>query len=342
MNQPCNMTASQVTACCARLGKDPLLVQGAGGNVSWKEGEVLWVKASGTWLARAEEEAVFIPVDLAHVRSEIAAGNFAVSPKVLGDSTLRPSIETLMHALMPHRIVVHLHVIELLANLVRERCDISAIALPEEVKPVVVVDYFKPGAELARAIHDGVANAPSASIIFLKNHGVVIGAEQIEQVDHLLTILIETMKTTPMAAAVTPDVAALPETAHGDYIPLADADVHRLARDPALVNRLSADWALYPDHVVFLGPKPFVFASWAALNDFAASEPLPELVFIRDQGVFVHPAFSLAKQLQLRCYFDVLVRQKPDEKLRTLSGEQIAELLNWDAEQYRMSLSVKS
>ena len=29
---------------CQSLGRDPLLVQGAGGNVSWKDGEVLWVK----------------------------------------------------------------------------------------------------------------------------------------------------------------------------------------------------------------------------------------------------------------------------------------------------------
>lgn len=342
MNPSDQMTAMRVKACCARLGKDPLLVQGAGGNVSWKEGNVLWVKASGTWLARAEQEEIFIPVDLAHVRTEIATGNFSVSPKVLGGSTLRPSIETLMHALLPHRIVVHLHVVELIANLVRERWGSNTVTLPEALMPAVVVEYFKPGAELARAIHDGLAKEPAANIIFLKNHGVVIGAEDTEQVDVLLTALIQSMKITPAVIAPPSASGRLPESANSNYIPLADVEVHQLALHPDLINRLSIDWGLYPDHVVFLGPKPFIFDSWEALSEHPASEPLPELVFIRDKGVFVDASFSLAKQLQLRCYFDVMVRQAPNEKLRSLSDDQIAELLDWDAEKYRMSLSVKS
>lgn len=32
----------------ARLGRDPLLVQGPGGNISLKRDDVMWVKASGT------------------------------------------------------------------------------------------------------------------------------------------------------------------------------------------------------------------------------------------------------------------------------------------------------
>lgn len=339
MIQPDGKTASQVKACCARLGKDPLLVQGAGGNVSWKEGDVLWVKASGTWLARAEQEEIFIPVDLAHVRQEIAAGNFSVTPVVLGDSTLRPSIETLMHALMPQPIVVHLHVVEILANLVRERCDISAAALPEVVLPLAVVDYFKPGAELAKEIHAALAKEPSARVLFLKNHGVVIGVENTGQVEPLLTALIEAMKIAPVAvspAAVSPAISQ-----HSELVPVADKEIHQLACNPTLFNRLSADWALYPDHVVFLGARPFIFDSWQALNDYTMSAPVPELVFIRDAGVFVSASFSEAKHLQLRCYLDVMVRQDVDQQLSSLSGDKIAELLNWDAEQYRMSLSVK-
>ena len=43
----------EVTDYCAHIGADPLLVQGAGGNVSWKEDGTLWIKASGKWLAGA-------------------------------------------------------------------------------------------------------------------------------------------------------------------------------------------------------------------------------------------------------------------------------------------------
>jgi len=51
--------ARSVKEFCGRIGKDRLLVQGAGGNVSWKDGNTLWIKASGKWLAHAETEEIF-------------------------------------------------------------------------------------------------------------------------------------------------------------------------------------------------------------------------------------------------------------------------------------------
>jgi rhamnose utilization protein RhaD (predicted bifunctional aldolase and dehydrogenase) len=66
---------------CAHIGADPMLVQGAGGNVSWKDGETLWVKASGAWLADAARKEIFVPVDLTHLQQAIASGDFYVSPR---------------------------------------------------------------------------------------------------------------------------------------------------------------------------------------------------------------------------------------------------------------------
>src|SRR5690348_5482698 len=104
---------------CARIGRDPLLVQGAGGNVSWKDGDTLWVKASGTWLAEATQKDIFVPVDLRQLRTATARGDFSVVPVPIRATILRPSIETLLHSLMSHRIVVHLHAVDVLAHLVR-------------------------------------------------------------------------------------------------------------------------------------------------------------------------------------------------------------------------------
>lgn len=41
----------------ARIGRDPLLVQACSGNTSIKLDGVLWIKASGTWLADVERES---------------------------------------------------------------------------------------------------------------------------------------------------------------------------------------------------------------------------------------------------------------------------------------------
>jgi len=141
MNGTSDALKASVIKYCSAIGADPLLVQGAGGNVSWKDGDTLWVKASGAWLAEADKKDIFVPVDLKHLRVAIESGDFSVIPKLCGESTLRPSIETLLHALMPHRIVVHLHTIEILAHLVRDNCQTALLSLLDSSIHWTVVDY---------------------------------------------------------------------------------------------------------------------------------------------------------------------------------------------------------
>ena len=43
----------KISKFCAQIGKRSLLVQGAGGNVSFKDNDVLWIKASGFWLSQS-------------------------------------------------------------------------------------------------------------------------------------------------------------------------------------------------------------------------------------------------------------------------------------------------
>ena len=337
MNQSQTMRDA-IVAFCATAGKDPLLVQGAGGNVSWKDGDTLWIKASGTWLADAAEKDIFVPVDLAALRTALAAGDYAVTPVVRGESALRPSIETLLHALMPQPVVVHVHAVEVLAHLVRADC-VGDLRTRLDASPAwVAVPYRKPGEQLARAVSEALAGG-DASIVFLQNHGVVIGAASPAEVMTILAALIDALRCAPVVTQpprVPPAQFRIGETT---YTPLADVHVQQLATDASLFARLPSQWALYPDHVVFLGAHPSVVDDLAGLEQaIAQGQGAPELVFVRGLGVFAQPGFSNAKQVQLRCYFDVLVRQG-DAPVRTLSDTDIGELLNWDAEQYRMSLS---
>jgi rhamnose utilization protein RhaD (predicted bifunctional aldolase and dehydrogenase) len=50
------------------LGSDPRLVQAGSGNTSVKIDGVLWIKASGKWLAHATREEIFVPVDLVEIK----------------------------------------------------------------------------------------------------------------------------------------------------------------------------------------------------------------------------------------------------------------------------------
>jgi rhamnose utilization protein RhaD (predicted bifunctional aldolase and dehydrogenase) len=337
MNHPDTAIRSAVVDFCARAGTDPLLVQGAGGNVSWKDGDVLWIKASGTWLAEAAEKDIFVPVDLAHLRGAIGAGEFSASPKALGDSGLRPSIETMLHALMPHPVVVHVHAVEVLAHLVRENwLDGIKHGLGEKIT-WATVPYRKPGAELAEAVAAALAGH-DAKVVFLQNHGVVIGGADITEVEATLATLTGALanRVVPAAAAVA---APAELQANGNvYSLLPDPVVQRLATEPALTMRLADGWALYPDHVVFLGAHAHVIDGIAALAE-SISGDVPELVFVRGLGAYSAYGFSQAKRVQLRCYADVIVRLAPEHTLHALNTADVGALLNWDAERYRINLS---
>ena len=327
-------------AYSARIGSDPLLVQGAGGNASWKEDGVLWIKASGTWLKDALDQDIFVPVDLTALQSSLRQDDFAHTPKVIGESTLRPSIETLLHGLMPHTVVLHAHAIEVLSAMVRSD---PAPALEQHLADYdyrwATVSYQKPGADLAKEVALAIRRDPSLDVILMANHGVVIGGSSAEDVDEKLHALGAALASIPLEPVNNGSVAtpAAPETG---YVRVDDEGINQLAVDPRLFERLEQDWALYPDHVVFLGAQPCVIEDrHSGTVSFLAGDSAPEIVFCKNVGVFSQGELNAAKRAQLRCYYDVLARQSPGQELAALSQQAVASLLNWDAETYRQSIA---
>jgi rhamnose utilization protein RhaD (predicted bifunctional aldolase and dehydrogenase) len=340
------ITRYDINRLCATLGKDRLLVQGAGGNVSWKEQGVLWIKGSGTWLANADKEDLFVPVSLTDIQAALSQANFDIKPQVIGEWTLRPSIETILHALMPQTIVVHLHAVEVLAHLVTRESRTLIQQLFKNAKPegahTTYVGYHKPGPELAQAIYHALKQQPNTNVVLLKNHGIVIGGNSIQEIELLLRSLTDIFQSenAPQQSAsskVLPSVA--PKCAE-HYVAFPDIEAQQLALDPTLFKRLQTNWALFPDHVVFLGSKAFTYSSWdECFLQGSAIADWPELIFIEHTGVFVRPCFSLAKTAQLGCFFDVISRIAPDANIEPLDEAAIHALLNWDAEKHRQQMS---
>ncbi len=106
------------------LGRDRSLVLHGGGNTSVKlreknlfgeEEDVLYVKGSG-WDLETIEAAGFTPVNLAYVRrlAQLPALSDPQMVNELNTHSLRagapsPSVETILHALLPHKYVDHTH-----------------------------------------------------------------------------------------------------------------------------------------------------------------------------------------------------------------------------------------
>ena len=336
--------AKEVKLFCSKIGKDPLLVQGAGGNVSWKEDEILWVKASGTWLAEADTNEIFVPVDLAHLQVAIANQDFNVKPVVLGDSKLRPSIETLLHGLMPHKIVVHVHAVEALTLLVQANAKEKLESSLDHKISWIYVDYFKPGADLARAVFKQLSKTPDAAVVFLGNHGVVIGGEDIEEVTSTLNYLKLKLQTKSLNQKNEVEVRPLKSKLRlqqGGYITCDDNFVSELALNLEMIFLLRSGWALYPDHVVFLDAKPVILEpdfSDTDLDKAIAYEPA--YIFVIGEGVYQSKSVTAAQKSQLRCYYDVVTRLDRSHIISSLNDKQIFELLDWDAEKFRQNLAI--
>lgn len=333
--------ALEVHDFCSRIGADPLLVQGAGGNVSWKDDGTLWVKASGMRLADAVSKEIFVPVNLPNLQHAIAKGDFSVVPEVVGPSPLKPSIETLLHALMPQKFVVHLHPVQVLSILVRRDCETALQALIESKFLWGLVGYYKPGLHLAEGVCLAVKQEPRLRILFLRSHGVVIGADSLAEAEETIRFMVQLCdrQQAPVKSTDTAQGGVL-EKIEG-YERVNDPVVQQLVLQPRLFAALASCWALYPDHVVFLGSAPNTYTS---PQDFLEKKDLeggdaPDLIFICGSGVYVKPTFSRSKAEQLQCYAEVLMRQSSHTDLNPLSKNQIDELLNWDAEKYRIQIS---
>lgn len=338
MKKPLSIIEKQVKEFCARIGTDPLLVQGPGGNVSWKDNDSLWIKASGKWLSKASDEEIFVPVSLSHLQDAISNKNFASSPLTLGDTKLRPSIETMLHALMPHKVIAHLHAVEALAHLVRKNAEAEIAELINNSIKWIFVDYHKPGAELAASVSTKLRLVPDAEVIFLKNHGIVIGAQDIYALDHILQTVTEQLYTKPFFSELIKFDFSVENNQNKfwkNFNATTDLELNRLSTNSYLISRLQNDWALYPDHVVFLGDRATVIDNTAIENESKITTLKPDFIFVKNQGVFESSTITLGKKAQLRCYYDVLVRQDPSEKLESLAQSDIKEILNWEAEIFR-------
>ena len=334
--------ATSVKEFCTSIAADRLWVQGAGGNVSWKEGHVLWIKASGQWLKHSTAKEIFVAVDLLDLQHHLEQANYSVTPKLVEHSLLRPSIETLLHALMPHKVVVHLHPVELLAILVREDPESELHSLLGTSINWIFVNYHKPGKELASAVASKLSNRASCDAVFLQNHGVVIGGETIAQVMSILAALKQGTRSKVHIQSATTEIEVGPldgALLKIGYRRTQDAKLNALAKSPELSARLTVDWALYPDHVVFLGEAACTDLRSLLANHTNLSNEKPPFVFSIDDGVFESITLRQEQRAQLLCYYDVLVRQPSSAKLVSLTAQHVSELMDWDAEKYRASLS---
>ncbi|MEM6939336.1 MAG: class II aldolase/adducin family protein [Pseudomonadota bacterium] len=308
-------------ALSARLGQDPLQVQGPGGNTSIKSGNVMWIKASGTELAQAERQEIFVAVDRAAALAEArGAGDGTCKAAVLDpEVSLRPSIETTFHAALDWQVVAHTHSVATLAHAISVE---GRAAAREKLSGLAAAfaPYAKPGLPLtAEILHRTRADT---QVIVLENHGLICCGATVVEVADLLAEVERRLALPVLRGHLVPEGPERPgfERCRESWI----------AFDPA-ITALALGGSYYPDHVVFLGPA-------LPEKDHAANPPA---ILEPGAGVYLRAGATSSQRAMVTCLADCLARLPDGWTAEPIGSAAEAELLNWDAEKYRQALAAR-
>ena len=279
------------------LGSEPRLVLHGGGNTSVKtrmtdvlgdEVEVLCVKGSG-WDLAGIEPAGLPAVRLEPLRRLGALDDLSDEDMVnvqrqnlLDSSAPNPSVETLLHAFVPHKYVNHTHATAVLA--ITDQPDGAARCAEVYGGAMPVVPYIKPGFPLAKAVAELHARHPGAEGLILLKHGIFsfgdsaseAYARMIEHVSRAEEHLRRGPRKARAAAPLPPKIATVAEVAPvlrgltGIVLDEAEGLYRRFVLDVrrgdkvldyvngAEIERYSQVGVVTPDHVIRTKNTPLV------------------------------------------------------------------------------------
>lgn len=302
-------TLSQRVYTSRLLGQNPALVLHGGGNTSAKDTipdffgndvEVLYIKGSGGDLATIGPEgfpAVKLDVllrlaelpslsDAEMVRQQRAAMLDPYGPN--------PSIEAVVHAVLPHKFVDHTHSDAVIA--LTNQPHGAALVRETWGDRVIVVPYVMPGFFLAKAVRELTQDADWSKVegLILMHHGIfTFGADARESYERMIRLVTEAENALaqrgggPEKAVIAnePNVLdsnALRELAavrrevsktRGKAV-LAFADTGAEAAGFAAradAGALATRGTLTPDHSIRMKRAPVVLGPVSAIADFAAA-----------------------------------------------------------------------
>ncbi|OLC39763.1 MAG: hypothetical protein AUH81_00570 [Candidatus Rokubacteria bacterium 13_1_40CM_4_69_5] len=294
------------------VGREAGLVQPGGGNTSIKLGDALLVKGSGTDL-RTIGRAGFTRLSLSALAAlrDAAAMSDAEMMRFMAGCTLQPdgggpppSVETPLHALLPHRVIAHTHDVATMS--LTNLSDATAERLVGELfgGEIVYVPYVRPGFPLAKTVSSMVDRIPPGALgLTLAHHGLTVWGQdprecyaRLVRVVNRIADYLETSRRGRALAAATASPIPTPEVrqrcaevvlpavrgmlgstagAAGRVILHLDGSddiLSVLAQEslPALVRRGMAT----PEHILRAGRLPL----WLELDPSAPPDQLAEAV----------------------------------------------------------------
>ncbi len=369
-----------LVAVSREFGSDPKWVVAGGGNTSLKIDDVLYVKASGYPLATIGEDG-FARMDrnkLATIwdadypsgdeRESVAERERLVLADMMASrlpgEERRPSVETMLHDLLPWPLVVHIH--PTLVNGLT--CGTRGPEMAAEIfgNTQEWIPVCDPGYVLAKNIKLALGRRSergeeAPAYIFLANHGVFVGGEDADEIREKYRLLHTVLEDRlirrpgpmPQSAPLPSDESAWRETASGIFgsetqlTYVSGGELDRYLESPDTAEPLTIN--LTPDHIVYSGPGALYLESgsaddWAAAVDTYKEErgKPPNITLINNgestKGALVAAAGEKALANAVLLLEDALAVCAYSESFGGPLGMEepfVRFIVNWEVENYR-------
>jgi rhamnose utilization protein RhaD (predicted bifunctional aldolase and dehydrogenase)/NAD(P)-dependent dehydrogenase (short-subunit alcohol dehydrogenase family) len=372
------------------LGRDPSLVLHGGGNTSVKVTEknllgeavaLLYVKGSG-WDLATMEAAGFAPVRMDHLLKlagleHLSDSDMARELRIatVNPAAPAPSVEAILHALLPYKFVDHTHTDALVTIMNtpsgRERVtDIYGDS-------VVVIPYVMPGFLLARLCYQEFPKQVNTKTVgmVLMNHGLFTFGETAQaSYERMITLVAKAEKYLKRKGAWKLETPKVHLSTSPQLEPLASLrrDISKLAGQPMLVARHTDKEALAfaqrkdvasiatrgpatPDHVIRTKRVPLVGRDLEAYSKSYSKyfeklakrsktslmmlDTAPRVILDAELGLLTVGKTASERKIVEDIYrhtIEIISRAEKLESWQALPEKAIFEVEYWDLEQAKL------
>ena len=360
-------------------GKNPDYVLAGGGNTSWKDDHTLYVKSSGTSLADVNSDsfvkmdrkalALIWDRDYPELREQRESAVLAdmMAARIPGVQEKRPSVESLLHDIIPFAFVVHLH--PALVNGLG--CSVNGETTVKNIfgDKTIWIESINPGYVLAKEVKSkmdaySARNIKTPSIIFMQNHGIFVGDDSVtgirEKYDNIMQKIGTHIKRRPDFSdeeqfainendneKINMIIKTLSELSGGTAIFMQGKEVSRLVKDQTSFTPLSS--AFTPDHIVYAGSAPLfittdidIQSAWK--NHIEKNGIAPKIIAVQGLGIFSAAVTEKATALAMNLFRDsvkIAVYAESFGGPLFMTEDKIDFIKNWEVERYRTSVSDK-
>lgn len=332
---------SGLNALTSYIASDFNCIQAGGGNISLKSADNIYVKASGFKFNDVKNKNIFSKLPLSELNKKIKDNIFSIPYEYsIGP---KPSMETMLHALCKTQYVVHIHHLHSLSYLIRQNCKekINSLPLSFDYK---ILDYYRPGEHLAKNLANNLFPDKRNCVYFLMNHGVIFCADSKSEFLDLFksfnNVFIGELLKEDKQIHVSRSMTLTKETLNiGSkvFYRVSFDDIYISKAISKLINLAKKNWALYPDHIVYLGTRMLDLDEDDDLNLFEIENH--DIPFIFKNGMVYAYSSVNKSQTDMLISFFYLLYLSSEHKLSSLTDDEANFLSTWDLEIHRKNIS---